>query len=170
MMKDLCGSSLFIQGHNDPQTKADRASQQLIISSLTKHFPQMTIRGEEVRAMHVDCSFDRSTSSSHRTSPLRTQLKQAISKNFSTLKAKKFCKFNVLMNFVNCKRKTYERLIFAFLNCLFCRLVSRLGRSIGWNSRIYSGSIGRSDRVDRCGNQGQSHWGNHSSAILCRWS
>ena len=27
---------------------ADRASQQLIISSLTKHFPRLTIRGEEV--------------------------------------------------------------------------------------------------------------------------
>ncbi|CAF3923351.1 unnamed protein product, partial [Rotaria sp. Silwood1] len=35
------------KGHNDPQTIADRASQQLIISSLTKHFPQLTIRGEE---------------------------------------------------------------------------------------------------------------------------
>ncbi|UJR33448.1 hypothetical protein I4U23_020893 [Adineta vaga] len=45
----MSGTSLDIveKGHNDPQTKADRASQQLIISSLTKHFPQLTIRGEE---------------------------------------------------------------------------------------------------------------------------
>ncbi|CAF3376598.1 unnamed protein product, partial [Rotaria sp. Silwood2] len=35
------------KGFNDPQTIADRASQQLIVSSLAKHFPQLTIRGEE---------------------------------------------------------------------------------------------------------------------------
>ena len=37
------------QGHNDPQTIADRASQELIVSSLIKCFPQLTIRGEEVQ-------------------------------------------------------------------------------------------------------------------------
>ncbi|CAF0724458.1 unnamed protein product [Adineta steineri] len=51
IIKDVqtSGTSLDIvdKGHNDPQTKADRASQQLIISNLTKHFPQLTIRGEE---------------------------------------------------------------------------------------------------------------------------
>lgn len=43
------GSSLEIieKGVNDPQTIADRASQQLIVSSLIRHFPQLTIRGEE---------------------------------------------------------------------------------------------------------------------------
>jgi len=51
LIKDvqMSGTSLDIidKGYNDPQTKADRASQQLIISSLTKHFPQLTVRGEE---------------------------------------------------------------------------------------------------------------------------
>ncbi|CAF0728400.1 unnamed protein product [Adineta ricciae] len=41
------GLDIVEKGHNDPQTKADRASQQLIISSLVKHFPQLTVRGEE---------------------------------------------------------------------------------------------------------------------------
>lgn len=49
----------FVQGHNDPQTVADRASQQLIISSLTKHFPQLTIRGEEVRSARRSLAIER---------------------------------------------------------------------------------------------------------------
>ncbi|CAF3936526.1 unnamed protein product [Rotaria magnacalcarata] len=52
LIKDvqMSGKSLDIvdKGHNDPQTRADRASQQLIISALAQHFPQLTIRGEEV--------------------------------------------------------------------------------------------------------------------------
>ncbi|CAF0788268.1 unnamed protein product [Rotaria sordida] len=50
LIKDvqMSGSLDIVEkGHNDPQTIADRASQQLIISTLTKHFPQLTIRGEE---------------------------------------------------------------------------------------------------------------------------
>ncbi|CAF3710549.1 unnamed protein product [Rotaria socialis] len=51
LIKDvqMSGKSLDIvdKGHNDPQTRADRASQQLIISALAQHFPQLTIRGEE---------------------------------------------------------------------------------------------------------------------------
>jgi len=45
----MSGTSLDIveKGRDDPQTKADRASQQLIVSSLTKYFPQLTVRGEE---------------------------------------------------------------------------------------------------------------------------